>query len=73
MNNPLNLSRRDTDNSLTIARYRKLNGHPAREYVVELFVRNETNKMVHIASFNCATEREFEQATEWCDYVIQGE
>lgn len=73
MNNPLNLSRRDADNTLTVARYRKLDGHPAWAYTVELFVQNTADKMVHIASFNCATEREFEQATEWCDCVIQGE
>jgi hypothetical protein len=58
---------------VTIARYRKLTGHPAWTYVVELFVKNTANKMVHIASFNCATERELKQATEMCDYVIQGE
>lgn len=73
MNNPLNLSRRDADEALTVARYRKLDDHPAWVYTVELFVQNSADKMVHIASFNCADEFELEQATEFCDYIIQGE
>lgn len=73
MNNPLNLSRRDEDGAISIARYKKLEGHPAWLYTVELFVQTDMDKRTHIASFNCTTEREFEQAVEWCDYVIQGE
>lgn len=57
---------------MCIARYRKLDGHPAWLYQVELLVQSN-GKMISIGGFNCATEREFELAVEWCDYVIQGE
>lgn len=57
---------------MTIARYKKLDGHPAWLYQVELLVQTN-GKLISIGGFNCATEREFEQAVQWCDYVIKGE
>jgi hypothetical protein len=57
---------------MTIARYRKLEGHPAWLYTVELLVQSN-GKLISIGGFNCATEEEFSQAVEWCDYIIKGE
>lgn len=57
---------------MTIARYKKLDGHPAWLYSVELLVQTN-GKLISIGGFNCSNEREFEQAVEWCDYVIRGE
>lgn len=57
---------------MTIARYKKLDGHPAWLYSVELLVQTN-GKLISIGGFNCSNEREFEQAVEWCDYVIKGE
>ena len=57
---------------MTIARYRKLDGHPAWLYQVELIVLTNGER-ISIGGFNCRTEEEFKQATEWCEYVIQGE
>lgn len=57
---------------MTIARYKRLDGHPAWLYQVELLVQTN-GKLISIGGFNCTTEREFEQAVEWCDYVIRGE
>ena len=57
---------------MTIARYRKLENHPAWLYQVELLVQSN-GRLVSIGGFNCSTEREFEQAVEVCDYVIRGD
>ena len=57
---------------MTIARYRKLENHPAWLYSVELLVQTN-GKLISIGGFNCGTEEEFQQATEWCEYVISGE
>ena len=57
---------------MTIARYTKHSGHPAWLYTVEILVQ-VGGKLVSIGGFNCATEREFELATETCDYVLRGE
>jgi hypothetical protein len=57
---------------MTIARYRKLEGHPAWLYTIELLVQTN-GKLITIAEFNCATEEELKFATECCDYVIAGE
>ena len=57
---------------MTIARFRKLEGHPAWLYQVELIVLTN-GKRISIGGFNCATEAEFQQATEWCEYIIQGD
>ena len=57
---------------MTIARYRKLTGHPTWLYTVELLVQTN-GKLISIGGFNCLTEEEFQQATEWCEYVIQGD
>lgn len=57
---------------MTIARYRKLENHPAWLYQVELLVQTN-GKLISIGGFNCATEEEFTQAVEWCDYVIGGD
>ena len=57
---------------MTIARYRKLENHPAWLYSVELLVQTN-GKLISIGGFNCSTEEEFQQATEWCEYVISGE
>lgn len=67
MNNPLNLSRRDPDPALSIARYQQ---DSAGVYTVELFVQTESTR-VCVARFICETEREFEQATEFCDLIIK--
>lgn len=66
MNNPLNLSRRDTDSALSIARYQQ---DPAGLYTVELFVQTELDR-VCVARFTCETERELNEATNWCDLII---
>jgi len=57
---------------MCIARYKKLEGHPAWLYTVELLVQTN-GKLVSIGGFNCATEEEFRQATEWCDHVLRGD
>lgn len=57
---------------MTIARYRKLENHPAWLYSVELLVQTN-GKLISIGGFNCSTEEEFQQAVEWCDYVIGGD
>jgi hypothetical protein len=57
---------------MTIARYKRLEGHPAWLYTVELLVQSK-GKLISIGGFNCATEEEFRQATEWCEFVIRGE
>jgi len=57
---------------MCIARYKKLEGHPAWLYTVELLVQTN-GKLISIGGFNCATEEEFQQATEWCDHVLKGE
>lgn len=66
MNNPLNLSRRDDDITLSIARYqRDLDG----SYMVELFVETEAGR-THVGNFVCFSEQELYQATEWCDLIL---
>lgn len=57
---------------MTIARYRKLEGHPAWLYQVELVVISK-GRRISIGGFNCRTEEEFKQATEWCDAILKGE
>ena len=57
---------------MTIARYKRLDGHPAWLYTIEIMVKTKTG-FISIGGFNCATEEEFKQATEWCDYVIGGD
>lgn len=57
---------------MCIARYRKLENHPAWLYQVELLVQSN-GRLISIGGFNCSTEREFEQAVEFCDYVIRGD
>lgn len=54
---------------MSIARYRKLLGHPAWKYQVELIVYHNGHR-TKIAQFNCATEEELKFATDCCDYVI---
>lgn len=66
MNNPLNLSRRDQDPALSIARYQR---DPAGLYTVELFVQTESTR-VCVARFTCETEHELNEATEFCDLII---
>jgi len=41
-------------------------------YTVELLVQTN-GKLISIGGFNCRTEEELTQATEWCDYVLRGE
>lgn len=55
-----------------IARYRELEGHPVFKYNVEIIVLTN-GKRISIGGFNCRTEEEFRQATEWCEYVLRGE
>lgn len=57
---------------MCIARYRKLENHPEWLYQVELLVLTN-GKRVSIGGFNCRTEEELKQATEWCEFVIRGD
>jgi hypothetical protein len=57
---------------MTLARYKKLDGHPAWLYTVEMLVV-VNGKVVKIAEFNCANDRELKLATECCDYVLNGQ
>ncbi len=54
---------------MTIARYRKLENHPAWLYTVELLVQTN-GKLIKIAEINCKDEAELTQATEWVDYTV---
>lgn len=55
-----------------IARYRKLDGHPAYLYNVEIIVLTN-GKRVKIAEINCKDDAELAQATEWTDFVLKNE
>lgn len=57
---------------MTIARYKKLDGHPAWLYTVELLVQTN-GKLIKIADINCKNDEELAQATDWVDYTIKGE
>lgn len=55
---------------MTFARYIKHFNNPYILYSVEIFVQTKTGKFISIGGFNCATENEFLNATECCDYVL---
>jgi len=58
---------------LRLARFRELTEHPYYKYEVELLVKGSSGNYLKIAAINCRDEAELQQATEWVDYVLQGE